>query len=615
MNLYHNDCLLTGGYIYKLKMFFYYTPLALLSILFVFTHFIFAQNTDSILQIETCLSTNGAYADGVFQAAVLVKLKDPWHINSATPADEFSIATQLRFPESDQYEITDIHYPPHIMKTFAFSDETLAVYEGEIVIVVTGKLSSNAAGSVQLKGALFYQGCNDQVCLPPQETGFTLAIPVLADTESVSFQHESYFANIDTPEEAATGTFDVTDSFARKGILVTFLLIFLGGLGLNLTPCVYPLIPITVSYFGGQTAGKSGKRLLLAIVYVLGIAIVNSLLGTLAALSGGLLGSFMTNPIVLLAIAGILVALSLSMFGVYEFRVPSFLMNLGGGSRTGYVGALMMGLTMGIVAAPCIGPFVIGLLTYVASTGNPFMGFSMFFTLSLGLGLPFIFLAFFSSKIDSLPRSGEWMVGVRIIFGLILVGMALYFVHPLITEKIYGILFPLYVIGSGTYLLLFNKSGESARGFAFFKKIVAIVAIILGTWLIKPESAPAEKMAWQPYQFDVYESAVNSGKPVIIDFYADWCIPCKEMDKITFTDPAVVRLSEQFHLLKVDLTSAASPEVIRLKDRFNIKGVPSILFIDKNGREIESLRTLGFEKAELFLDKMNKTLSRNPGGI
>ncbi|MCD6440409.1 MAG: thioredoxin family protein [Candidatus Marinimicrobia bacterium] len=551
----------------------------------------------------------------MFQTAVLVKLKDPWHINSATPADEFSIATQLRFPESDQYEITDIHYPPHIMKTFAFSDEALAVYEGEIVIVVTGKLSSNAAGSVQLKGALFYQGCNDQVCLPPQETGFTLAIPVLADTESVSFQHESYFANIDTPEEAATGTFDVTDSFARKGILVTFLLIFLGGLGLNLTPCVYPLIPITVSYFGGQTAGKSGKRLLLAIVYVLGIAIVNSLLGTLAALSGGLLGSFMTNPIVLLAIAGILVALSLSMFGVYEFRVPSFLMNLGGGSRTGYVGALMMGLTMGIVAAPCIGPFVIGLLTYVASTGNPFMGFSMFFTLSLGLGLPFIFLAFFSSKIDSLPRSGEWMVGVRIIFGLILVGMALYFVHPLITEKIYGILFPLYVIGSGTYLLLFNKSGESARGFAFFKKIVAIVAIILGTWRIKPESAPAEKMAWQPYQFDVYESAVNSGKPVIIDFYADWCIPCKEMDKITFTDPAVVRLSEQFHLLKVDLTSAASPEVIRLKDRFNIKGVPSILFIDKNGREIESLRTLGFEKAELFLDKMNKTLSRNPGGI
>jgi len=574
------------------------------------------QPAKSILDIQSYLSTNGVYAGGSFRAAVVISLKDPWHVNSATPADEFSIATQLRFPESDQFEITDIHYPPHIMKTFAFFDEALAVYEGEMVIVVTGKLSSKVADSVQLKGALFYQGCNDQVCLPPQETGFTLGIPVLADTEPVTFQNESYFANIDMPQEAAKGTFDITDSFARKGIIITFLLIFLGGLGLNLTPCVYPLIPITMSYFGGQTAGKSGKRLLMAILYVLGIAIVNSALGTLAALSGGLLGSFMTNPIVLLAIAGILIGLSLSMFGVYEFRVPSFLMNLGGGSaRTGYAGALMMGLTMGIVAAPCIGPFVIGLLTYVAATGNPFMGFSMFFTLSLGLGLPFIFLAFFSSKIDSLPRSGEWMVGVRIIFGFILVGMALYFVHPLINEKIYGILFPLYVIGSGMYLLLFNKSGESARGFAFFKKTVAIGAIILGTWLIKSESAPAEEMAWQPYQPDVYESAVTSGKPVIIDFYADWCIPCKEMDKLTFTDPAVVRLSEQFHLLKVDLTSAASPKVIQLKNQFDIKGVPSILFIDRNGNEISGLRTLGFEKPELFLDKMNKTLSLNPGGI
>ncbi|HCK99447.1 MAG TPA: thiol:disulfide interchange protein, partial [Candidatus Marinimicrobia bacterium] len=456
MNLYHYNRLLTVGCIYKLKMLFYYTPLALLSVLFVFTHFTFAQNTDSILKIETYISTNGVYAGGSFRAAVVISLKDPWHVNSATPPDEFSIATQLRFPESDQFEITDIHYPPHIMKTFAFYDEALAVYEGEIVIVITGKLSSDVSGSAQLSGALFYQGCNDQVCLPPQETGFTLDIPVLADTEPVTFQNESYFANIDMPKEIARGTFDVTDSFARKGILVTFLLIFLGGLGLNLTPCVYPLIPITMSYFGGQTAGKSGKRLLLAILYVLGIAIVNSALGTLAALSGGLLGSFMTNPIVLLAVAGILVALAFSMFGIYEFRVPSFLMNLGGGSRTGYAGALMMGLTMGIVAAPCIGPFVIGLLTYVAATGNPLIGFSMFFTLSLGLGLPFIFLAFFSSKIDSLPRSGEWMVGVRIIFGLILVGMALYFVHPLITEKIYGILFLLYVIGSGIYLLLFN---------------------------------------------------------------------------------------------------------------------------------------------------------------
>jgi len=572
--------------------------------------FVFINAQPEILKIDSYLATNGVYAGGEFQIAVVPRLIEPWHINSATPEDEFVIATELRIPESEDYKISNIHYPSHKMKTFAFYDEALAVYEGDIVIIVTGKIANGVSGSVNLSGNLFYQGCNDQVCLPPTETPFSLGIPILANSESVQFQHVEYFEGMVMSDKSSSDTFDVGNSFARKGIIVTFLLIFLGGLGLNLTPCVYPLIPITMSYFGGQTTGKSGRRLLLAILYVIGIAIVNSALGTLAALTGGLLGSFMTNPVVLIVIAGVLIALSLSMFGVYEFGVPSFLMNMGGGSRTGYFGALIMGLTMGIVAAPCIGPFVIGLLTYVASTGNPFIGFSMFFTLSLGLGIPFIFLAFFSSKIDNLPRSGEWMVGVRIIFGLIMVGMALYFVHPLIPEKVYSVLFPLYLIGSGIYLLVFNKSGEKTKGFLVFKKLIAIVAIILGTWSLKPNSTSAEEMAWRPYQENVYKNAIKSGKPLIIDFYADWCIPCKEMDKLTFTDPGVITLSDQFNLLKVDLTSAASPEVIHLKNQFNIKGVPSILFIDKNGNELSELRTLGFEKPELFLARMNKTLSK-----
>ncbi|MBN2602020.1 MAG: thioredoxin family protein [Candidatus Marinimicrobia bacterium] len=584
-------------------------PIALVTFILLLP-FVSMKAQVEILKIDSYLATNGAYAGGTFQAAVVVQLTEPWHINSARPTDEFVIATELRLPESDQYSIDDIQYPPHKMKTFSFYDEALAVYEDEIIIIVSGTLSNNISGTINLNGRLYYQGCNDQVCLPPAETKFSLEIPILANSESVQFQHEEYFGGIVTTDKPSSDTFDIGDSFARKGIIVTFFLIFLGGLGLNLTPCVYPLIPITMSYFGGQTAGKSGKRLLLAILYVLGIAIVNSALGTLAALTGGLLGSSMTNPIVLISIAGILIALSLSMFGVYEFGVPSVLMNLGSGSRTGYFGALVMGLTMGIVAAPCIGPFVIGLLTYVASTGNPFIGFSMFFTLSLGLGIPFIFLAFFSSKIDNLPRSGEWMVGVRIIFGLILVGMALYFIHPLIPEKIYSVLFPAYMISSGVYLLVFNTSGEKTRGFLVFKKLVAIIAIILGTWFLKPESSSADTMAWQPYQEDIYNNAIKSGKPLIIDFYADWCIPCKEMDKFTFTDPAVIDLSRQFHLLKVDLTSSASPEVIHLKNKFDIKGVPSILFIDKKGNELSELRTLGFEKPELFLTKMNKTLSK-----
>jgi len=572
---------------------------------------LFGQPISQILAIKPYLATNGVHPGGAFQLAVVVSLDDPWHINSATPTDKFVVATRLNIKESSQYKITDIHFPPHLLKTFSYSDQPLAVYAGEIAIMVSGELTKDVKDSVVISGNLSYQGCNDQLCLPPQETAFELTFPVLGNTEPVEFRNEAYFKDVDLTGEEAAGTFDVRHSFSQKGVLLTLLLIFLGGLGLNLTPCVYPLIPITVSYFGGQATGYAGKRFLLAITYVLGLALVNSLLGTVAALSGGLIGTLLTSPIVLIIIAGILVTLALSMFGVYEFGVPTFLLNLSGGSRRGYLGALVMGLTMGIVAAPCIGPFVIGLLIYVASTGNPLIGFSLFLTLSLGLGLPFILLAFFASKIEKLPRSGEWMNGVRIIFGLILCGMAIHFLHPLFPDNFYKILFTVYLILAGVYLLLFNRTGDNARGFVYFKRIVAIAAIILGTWLLKPTSVPSVGMEWETYQSESFSALKSSGKPLIIDFYADWCIPCKELDKITFTDPRVIELSRQFHFLKVNLTSTTNSEVNQLKDQYQIRGVPTIIFFDRTGQEIPELRILGFEKPEIFVTKMEQVLSKN----
>jgi len=567
------------------------------------------QSINQILEVKPYLSTNGVHPGGAFQLAIVVSLTDPWHINSATPTDKFVVATRLNIKESNQFKITDIHYPPHLLKTFSYTDQPLAVYAGEIVIIASGELIKDVRDSVLISGNLSYQGCNDQMCLPPQETAFELTIPILSDTELAEFRNEAYFKDVDFTGEQAAGTFDVKHSFSQKGILLTLLLIFLGGLGLNLTPCVYPLIPITISYFGGQATGYSGKRLLLAIIYVLGLALVNSLLGTIAALSGGLIGTLLTNPLVLIIIAGILVALALSMFDVYEFGVPAFLLNLGGGSRSGYFGALVMGLTMGIVAAPCIGPFVVGLLLYVASSGNPFLGFSLFFTLSLGLGTPFILLAFFSSRIEKLPRSGEWMNGVRIIFGLILIGMAIHFIHPLFPENLDTIIFSVYLILAGVYLLLFNQTGDNARGFVYFKRIMAIAAIILGTWLLKPTGIQSAAIEWETYQPGSFNALKSSGKPLIIDFSADWCIPCEELDKVTFTDPRVIELGRQFHFLKLNLTSSTNLEVNQLKDQYQIRGVPTILFFDKAGQEIPELRILGFEKPEIFVTKMNQVLS------
>ena len=199
-------------------------------------------------------------------------------------------------------------------------------------------------------------------------------------------------------------------------MLWTLLGIFAGGLALNLTPCVYPMIPITVSFFGGRTAtDKPGQaRLVLhGLCYLMGLALTNSILGVAASLTGGLMGAILQNPIVLTLVAAVLILFATSLFGFWELQLPGAITQMAGKSYTGYFGSLFMGLTLGVVAAPCIGPFVLGPLTWVAGMGSPWLGFLIFFILSLGLGLPLFVLAIFSGQLQRLPQAGGWMLWVR----------------------------------------------------------------------------------------------------------------------------------------------------------------------------------------------------------
>jgi thiol:disulfide interchange protein DsbD len=411
--------------------------------------------------------------------------------------------------------------------------------------------------------------------------------------------------------------------FEGKGLLPLFLLVFLGGLALNLTPCVYPLIPITISYFGGQSEGKKSGVVLHAVLYVIGMAVTYSVLGSIAAFTGSLFGAALQYPPVLVFIAVIMLLLSLSMFDVYELRMPAFLSRLAGGSQKGYFGTLFMGLTVGIVAAPCIGPFVLGLLTYVGNRGSVVLGFSLFFVLALGLGVPFLFLGIFSGSLNKLPRSGAWMVWVRKVFGFILIAMAIYFLKPLFSNTLlYHLSLALTMFIAGIYMAWLEPTQTPGKTFRYIRTIVGI--IFFGLALIVASSgvqvylngalaagkggASMNAIDWSPYSEENLAEAAAAGRPVFIDSSADWCIPCKELDKLTFSRPEVIAASRKFVMLKADLTSNKDAGVKEYYKKYRIKGVPTLIFLKPDGSEIQELRGTGFESKDVFLSKMKRAL-------
>ena len=388
-------------------------------------------------------------------------------------------------------------------------------------------------------------------------------------------------------------------------MLWTLLGIFVGGMALNLTPCVYPLIPITISYFGGRT-GK-GRVMGHGLCYVGGIAVTNSMIGVFAALTGGLMGALLQHPLVLTVIAALLTALAFSLFGFWELRVPYGLMQAVTRSRAGYLGSFFMGLAMGIVAAPCIGPFVLGLLAWVASMGSPWIGFIIFFTLSLGLGLPFFFLAIFSGSITKLPRSGEWMLWVRKLLGWILMGMAAYFLQPLFSKTAGTLTMAGVALAAGLHLGWIDKTKAKFKAFDRIKMMVAMAALVLATILVGNLFTHGPGADFSPYQEGLPDQVKNMNRPVILDFSADWCSPCRELDDITFHDAKVIEtIKKEFMLIKVDLTFTGNKAHEKLMAEYDIKGVPTVVFLDKKGREIKLLRLVAFEPPGPFLERMIK---------
>jgi thiol:disulfide interchange protein DsbD len=561
---------------------------------------------EDLIRINTISSFDKVNAGGQFKIAVKINIKDTWHINSDKPKEDYLIPSQVNIQIPEGFKLEKTNYPAAEEIKLGFSDTPLSAWQGEVLI---GSLlsvdKSISEGSYNLIINFDYQACNDMTCLPPSSITDTLIVQVVS-SQSVSNEiNQDEFKKIDlsyadlSSEIKKTTDSDnsISNMLENNGLFLGLLFVFIGGLALNLTPCVYPLIPITIGFFGGQSEGKTIRLFGMGLLFVVGMAVTYSVIGVVTALSGAVFGSLLQNPIVIIIIALIFLILSLSMFGLYEFQLPNSWVAKAGGAKGGFYGAFFMGLTMGIVAAPCIGPFVLGLVTYVAAKADPYLGFLMFFVLALGLGFPYLLLAIFSGKIKKLPRAGEWMDGVKHIFGFILIGMALYFIVPMLPKSFSGYVLPVFMIITALYLLVFDKLGNNVKGFKNFKIVFSLLLIALAVFNLLP-SANTNSIDWQEYSESKLSGSIGE-TPVIIDFYADWCIPCKELDAITFSDDKVIEESKKFLTLKADMTKSLSPEVESLRNKFKIVGVPTVLILDSNGNEIN--RITGFVNAEEFI--------------
>ena len=518
-----------------------------------------------------------------------------WHINSDRPLDRDYIPTRLTLKLPAGISLGSIQYPPAEELKLSFSREKLAVFTGAIRIkaAVTPAPGFKPSERIPVTATLEYQACNDSQCLQPTSISTTTD---LSPSATAALRVIDSGDGQGAAEESWGLQSQLSRIFQSHSYLLGFFLVLLGGLALNLTPCVYPLIGVTIAYFGRQD-GASWRVVKLALLYVVGIALTFSVLGVVAALSGGLFGAALEKPFVLAAIAAMLLVLAASSFGWFQLQMPQWMLRITGTARPGYLGAAVMGLGMGIVAAPCIGPVVVGLLLLVERSRSPLFGFSLFFTLALGMGLPYVALAMAARSIRKLPRSGEWLQWVEQMFGFVLIGLALYFLDPVVPNRLIARLLPFYVVAAGLFLGFISPAGKSWRPFQLFKLGLGSLSVLALIHLMLPKP-PAVELVFRPFDNELLANAEARRSPVVIDFSADWCIPCREMEKTTFADPAVVNEASRFLALRADLTREdENSEALRA--RYKVDGVPTALFIDSHGKVKK--RLVGYAGAGEFL--------------
>jgi thioredoxin:protein disulfide reductase len=522
-------------------------------------------------------------------------------------------------PEGLTVDPKTVKVSPTITVDDKFSKKKREIVKGKAVISAPLKLpAAFKLGDHKAEVEFTYQACSDEYCLFPKTVKL-----------ETSFKSQKLAAAATTSRVPSSSGGSAFDRALEKGLFFTFLFVFLAGVATSLTPCIFPMIPITLAVIGAKTGGQTKMRSFsLSLFYVLGIAITYAMLGVLAAKTGALFGSALGNPWVVGTIACMFVAMGLSMYGVFEFKIPAFIGDRIASTKTekGFKGAFVTGLVAGIVASPCVGPVLVSVLTYVAQTQNLVLGFFLLFTFALGVGQLFLVLGTFSSLTQKLPRSGGWMDGVKFFFGTTMIAMALYYIQPVASSQVFSALLAIALILISAAFGAFDSIAQLDNAAARMKKAVMVTLFVIGVGFslkavfgdmiinghglsaagVQTSSEHFAKLDWKEYSDSALEQAKANNTPVIIDFWADWCAACKELEMLTFTDSRIQDFSKKFKLLKVNATTD-SEEIQRLKKMYKVVGLPTMIFITPAG-EIQWDNTLtGFEKAEPFIDRMKKS--------
>lgn len=516
---------------------------------------------------------------------VRVRVDPGYHIQSDKPSDSFIVPTVLRVEGPRDISVTGIAYPRAKMQEFEFAKgKKWSVFPDNPVITARISADANARKApADLQISLDYQACSEKQCLPPESARASASVTVADATSPPSVPAGFGAAAPASGDNPATNGNYFARIADKNGWLVLLLAVYAAGLGLSLTPCVFPLIPVTLGYFRSQASDNKRRTAALALTYVAGISLTYSVLGVVAASSGALFGSWLSNPFVLGTLGAIVALMGLSMFGLFNLRPPAFIASRSGG-KAGYGGAFAMGLLFGVVAAPCTGPATIALLAFAGALARPVLGFLLFFFLAIGLSTPLLALAIFSGN---LPRSGVWMDWVKKAMGALLLGVAVWLINPVIGSKAALTVGGVLALVAGLYLGFLDKSGFRPAALGAGRLLFGAGMLLLGVWLLLPR-ASGPGLKFQPYTQEAVQRAAEDEKPVMIDFSADWCAPCHELEAGAFRSPEVLQLGESFVRLKADVTDSRSPAVKALLARYRVRGVPTVLFLGQDGRETSS---------------------------